>query len=67
MSQHASRDAAADHLRTALAAIDPDGSVDWAEVEGRAITHDPGEGVEEDWRVAEGAELEQIVGRLREH
>ena len=66
MSQHPSRDAAAEHLRTALAEIDPDGSVDRSEVEGHAITHHPREGVEDDWRVAEGTELEQIIGRLRD-
>lgn len=67
MSHHPDHAAAVAHLEDAMTSLDHDRSVSWDEVGRRAITHDPRAGLTDQYRLAEGAELEQLVARLREH
>ncbi len=62
-SRHGSRDEAVDRLYWVLTELDAERTVSWAEVERRAIGHDPA--LDDAWSVAEGAALETIIGQAR--
>lgn len=62
-SRHSSRDEAVDRLYWVLTELDAERTVSWAEVERRAVDHDPS--LDDAWSVAEGPALEAIIGESR--